>query len=251
MNTCTRYMTEGIKNPIPDSVNVSIALVLKDDHLRLVGKTLYPVVFESDMMFPLQRQCELEKMMIIAQETKPETVFEIGTDKAGGLYHWIKCQPTVKNVIACEIRGTPYRELFEKAFPHLNFLWLDGVSSFAPKSVALVVSWLKELETKIGCMFIDGNKHKFEIDFNAYLPHMQEHGVVFMHDVQKWKCHLPVRKSWDNIIKRGFNTEEIVIKTDSDEALSRQTKGIPPANAHEGWLRHWYGRSCGVGVIRL
>ena len=53
-------------------------------------------------------------MLAIANKYSPTTIYEIGADKGGGLYHWCMSCPTVKHVIACEIRGLPYKELFEK-----------------------------------------------------------------------------------------------------------------------------------------
>lgn len=218
---------------------------LAEDYLRPPGHDVYQDCFDSPWFFPLQRREELRRMVQIARSINPTTVMEIGADKGSGLYHWCKALPTVKRVIACEIRGTPYASAFQSAFKHLQFLWLSGDSqgSFTKKTVCefMLPSSL------IDMLFIDGDKLGFVEDFDAYLPLMNPHGVVFMHDVTDREP----QRAFLTIQARGYRTETIIDRTDTDEAMGRAAKGIPPASAHEGWLRHWHGRSCGVGVVYL
>lgn len=200
------------------------------------GEDWYPSVFDSPLFYPLQRTGEMEKMIQVARAFKPQTIMEIGTDKGGGLYHWCQClQP--KRVIACEIRGCPYKYEFERAFPKVQFCWVER-SSQPP----LEMPW-----TRIDVLFIDGDKGAFVEDFDAYLPLMNKNGVVFMHDVQD---NGP-KKAFESIIARGLRHEIIIDKTDTRQAILRERQGLPPESPHEGWLRHWQGRSCGVGVIYL
>ena len=69
---------------------------------RPAGLDVYPDVFKTPCFFPLQRMRETEKMIAVARSAEPQVIYEIGTDKGGGLYHWCKCFPLVRRVIACE-----------------------------------------------------------------------------------------------------------------------------------------------------
>lgn len=201
-------------------------------------------IFATDTLFPLQRPRELLRMMAAAAAIKPTVGMEIGSDKAGSVWAWLKSVPTLKRFIACEIRGVPYKALLTKAFPHIDFLWL-AESSYATAIVQQVSDWLGP--DKIDCLFIDGDKAAFDTDFDAYLPMMNPKGIVFMHDITDPSPGQAYRKVCD----RGYIHEEIVDIQDSLAAMKREEAGIPPGGSHEAWLRHWRGRSCGVGVIRL
>lgn len=200
-------------------------------------------VFDTNLCFPLQRKGELKLMLETAMSVKPVTVMEIGADKGGGLLHWCYL-PTVKQVIACEIRGTPYADEFKRAFPDKRFLWIED-SSYTKDTRYRVQSWLGL--SWIDVLFIDGDKTKMVEDFDTYLPLMNPNGLVFVHDVSDREPMAAFGKLWE----RGHRTWIIEDRTDTREALDRQGKGIPPANPHEAWLRHWKGESCTVGVIEL
>lgn len=191
--------------------------------------------FDDALIFPLQRKRELAKMLAIARRARPKTVMEIGADKGGGLLHWCLL-PTVELVVACEIRGCPYWDLLPRAFPHIHFAWMERPSlpAAAPPK-------------PIDVLFIDGDKLGFVEDFDAYLPLMAPDGVVFMHDVRDREP----AKAFGVIQGRGYRTEVIFDVSEYAEEWEREQQGLPPANPHAGWLRHWRGQSCGVGVIYL
>lgn len=247
-------------DPFPPNMLQDIKSVLSNDSYRAYGLDVYQDVFDSPTMFPLQRQRELARMIQISRSIAPECVMEIGSDKGGGLYHWCKSISSVKNVIGCEIRGTPYNTLFENAFPHLSFFWLP-MSSYEPGAVHATQKFLSQGNglgrptthgsyEKIGVidiLFIDGDKSYFDKDFDVYLPLMNPKGIVFMHDIQDKSP----RASYEKIIKRGYRHEEIIDKRDWEESEQRRMDGIAPKSEHESWLRHWEGKSCGVGVIYL
>lgn len=207
------------------------------------GQDVYDEVFNTGTMFPLQRKTELAHMMQLAREIEPKVVYEIGSDKAGGLYHWCKSIPSVKRVIACEIRGTPYAKAFENAFPNIEFLWLNA-SSYDPVTVQTVERWLRS--DKINCLFIDGDKLEFRRDFDCYLPLMSHPGRVFMHDIQDRSP----RDAFLTLIP-DYRWTEYINTDDTIEAIVRQRQGIPSSCAWEDWLRHWKGKSCGIGTIYL
>lgn len=194
-------------------------------------------LFASPLMFPLQRRGEMNAMHAEARRIAPAIVMEIGADKGGSVWAWCKALPTVHRVIACEIRGTPYSHLFEQAFPNIHFQWLPCGSQEAAKRV----------EPPIDVLFIDGDKSRFYEDFELYLPLMNPKGIVFFHDIQD-----PVgpREAFEKA-RRGRTWSVIIDKSDTEVALARERQGVPPAHAHEGWLRTWRGSSCGVGVILL
>lgn len=224
--------------PFPEKMVESIRRFLTNVHPTLPpGQDVYPEVFYSDLFYPLQRMRETEQMIQVARPLSPRTVMEIGADKGGGLYHWCKCLPTVENVIACEIRGLPYDTDFQVAFPDLDFLWLPQ-SSYDRPTVEQVRRWLAKDGLVIDVLFIDGDKGGFHLDFDAYLPLMHPHGVVFLHDV----TDPPMSDVFARLRKR-YRSNHIVDTSEVATAV-----GNTP---YEGWLRHWQGRSCTVGVIYL
>lgn len=198
------------------------------------GPSIFEGVYRSNLFFPLQRRLEMARMLEIAERVRPQVIMEIGCDKGGSLYHWSKLRPQL--MIACEIRGIPYQSAFAKAFPNVQFAWMERSSRPAPN-----------LKMKINVLFIDGDKSAMLEDFDAYLPLMHSKGVVFLHDIQDGGP----RRAFELIKGRGYRTEMIIDITESTEALARAEAGVPPANPHEAWLRHWRGRSCGVGVVYL
>ena len=205
---------------------------------------IYEYVFTDSTWFPLQRRNELRWMLKIAQRVEAKTIFEIGADKAGTLFHWCKL-PGVERVICCENRGTPYAALFEQAFPHIQFLWL-AESSYAPQTISRVKNWLNG--TKIDMLFIDGDKGAFPKDFNAYKPFCRQGGVIFLHDLYDAEPGEDVLK-----ILRTHQGQSlrIVDTTESVEAVLNISSTQESSWSHDSWLRHWRGASAGVGVVFL
>lgn len=233
-----------MNDPLPPDLNEYFKDFFATDATREPGQDTYDDIFTSPRLFPLQRQRELAYMMRKARDIAPRVVYEIGADKAGGLYHWCKSLPTVERVICCEIRGTPYRDLFEANFPSIDFLWLPE-SSYAPQALAKVKAWLGD--DTIDCLFIDGDKLNFHTDFFEHHSMMSPGGIVFMHDIQDEST----RAGYDTVIARGFAHEEYINITESHEAMDREKAGVEAASVHEKWLRHWKGSSAGVGIIPL
>lgn len=206
------------------------------------GEDLYDAVFDTEHFFPLQRKEELREMVKIAKKHHPRVVMEIGADKGGSVYHWCKCL-WPKKVAACEVRGTPYMHLFAKAFPHINFAWLPCSSR---DGVALQAMDLWLASDTIDVLFIDGEKACMLDDFREYERRVSVGGVVFVHDIQD-----DYGRRAFNAAKSGRRSEEIVLLQDSVEAEAREREGLPCRNSYEQWLRHWKGKSCGVGVVYL
>lgn len=237
--------------PLPPTLRQDWADFLASEHQRLPGLPLYSQVFEHNGLFPLQRQKEMEWMINTASLYQPKVVMDIGSDKGGGVYHWVKSLPYVQKVIACEIRGTPYAEEFEKAFPQVKFLWLPCSSRGYTNAIKPVEKFLMETPgpKQIDCLFIDGDKTAFLEDFHIYHPYInRERGVVFLHDVtdpDPGKAFGELRRLYPRGARIFRDVSEV------QPALDRQTLGLPPASAYEGWLRHWRGQSCGVGYIPL
>jgi predicted O-methyltransferase YrrM len=217
----------------------------KKDHKRPAGLDIYHDVFDAPLFFPLQRKAELIKMIQVARSIKPKVIYDIGSDKGGGLYHWCKCLPSITRVISCEVRGTPYAEEFEKNFPFINFNWLP-MSSLDDTALSVVFQVTKQ--QKIDICFIDGDKTAFTEDFYNILPYMSSKGIIFMHDITD--NPMP-GDSFQEIRRHGYVTSEIIDRSDSLLAINREKEGIPSSGPYESWLRHWKGKSCGVGVIYL
>lgn len=212
-------------------------------------------LFAHPRLFPLQRRRELEKMIMCVEPRQITSYMEIGADKGGGLWAWIKqFERSIKKVIACEIRGTPYSALFERAFPHVRFLWLPWDSQ-APAVVRQVRAFCAD-HGDLDVLFVDGEKRcmGFYEDWQTYAPLVRDGGTVFVHDVTDAYDQGP-GPCWDrireNLAGTGHACSEIVDRTEADEAVRRMELNVPSASAHEEWLRHWRGRSCGVGVVRV
>lgn len=261
-------------------------------------------VFKTNLLFPLQRQAEMRRMLEIAKAVGrakcgicvctcgadrtgpsaeahsagcpaekdcpacgnkkyvggPATVMEIGADKGGGVWSWCHELP-VHNMIACEKRGTPYAEAFEAAFPAIDFHWVD-LSSQDPFAVRGIERWLGK--RRIDVMFIDGDKGAMLKDFHTYLPLMNPQGVVFFHDINE---RGPMRDAFEDVKManrfqlHSYKTEEIIDKSDWLAVLKKEAEHVRQGASlndmhklftpHENWLRHWAGRSCGVGVVWL
>jgi len=231
-------------DPLPAELNACFEEFFSAEESRERGQDTYDDIFTSPLLFPLQRKRELAHMMQVARdEVSPRVVFEIGADKGGGLYHWCKSLVTVERVICCEIRGTPYRHLFEDAFPNIDFLWLPQ-SSYSSATRLQVCDWLGD--DRIDCMFVDGDKSHFDLDFFTYRSLMATGGIVFMHDIQD----AYPRRGYDISIQEPSH-EEYINTTESDGACEREKAGTKSSSVHEDWLRHWKGKSAGVGIIRL
>jgi hypothetical protein len=214
----------------------------------LEGDCTLDDVFRSSLCFPLQRRREMDRMISIASSRQPTTVMEIGADKGGGLFAWCKI-PTVRRVIACEIRGLPYANLFERAFPHISFLWLP-FSSYGSATLSLVGTWLTNNVPRgtggIDTLFIDGDKSYFDVDFWLYRGLLTQDAVVFMHDITDPSPGAAYRRVLE---ATGSRHEEIHDQSESFEQAALQEAGRPATCAYENWLRHWGGKSCAVGVI--
>ena len=229
-------------NSLPANLVEQFETFFEKEDTRKPGQNVYEEIFDSAILFPLQRKREMAFMMQCARAIAPRVVYEIGSDKAGGLYHWCKCLPSVDRVIACEIRGLPYADVFEKAFPHIDFLWIPD-SSYDSTIVSEVSKWLKN--DQIDCIFIDGDKHNFDTDFFAYFPLLNPNGLAFFHDIQDEST----RRGYDKVVNCGFNHEEHIDLSESHEAVKREKEGVVCSNPHEQWLRYWGGRSAGVGLV--
>lgn len=209
----------------------------------LPGQDLYEAVFSS-AMFPLQRKRELHKMMQLARTLDPQVVLECGSDKLGSLYHWVHCLPTVRKAVAIEIRGCPCSHDFERRFPRVEFLWLEG-SSYDPAVVRQVREFLGD--DQFDAVFLDGDKGQFYRDFELYRPLIRSGGLALLHDVNGE----PPQRAFNRIAAEGYETSVILDTSEADEAAQRESEGRPIDSSYEYWLRFWKHRSCGVGVVRI
>ena len=232
--------------PFPDGLLDDVGAFLEEQKSLPPGRDSYDLLYARPLLFPLQRQREQEKMIQIARSINPKVVCEIGADKGGGIYCWSKCLTTVRRVLACEIRGCPYGQLFERAFPDIEYVWLPFPSRDRA-ALQMVERATTGRGEPIDVLFIDGDKAFFQQDFDAYLPYMRRDGIVFFHDV----ADRSPGDAYRRVVEQGYRHEEIADLSEAHEALDREERGIPSASSHEGWLRHWRGASCTVGVIYL
>lgn len=229
--------------PFPPTMVADIEKFFELEESRINGLGIYHDVFEVDTFFPLQRKNEMRKMLSRAGGTKPKVIMEIGADKGGSIYHWCKV-PGVTNIIACEIRGTPYKHIFDHHFPDIGFCWLEK-SSYEGGSLDIVQEYLEIIGSNIDVLFIDGDKSAFIEDFHLYQPLVSDRGLIFMHDI----FDDAPKTAFYEVGYQGYNTEIIHDISEYNELAKRVSKGHSPVNAYENWLMHWRGCSCGVGVI--
>lgn len=230
------------EQPWPDDFLEGVRRFFAADDLYPYGKDVYQHVFRDPTVFPLQRSRELGRMIRMARQIKPRRVMEIGADKGGTFYHWIKCLPKIEQAVALEIRGCPYAEEFERHFPAVRFCWIEE-SSHSDRARATVQSFL---DGPLDVLFLDGDKARYLDDFRAYAPLVRPGGLIFVHDI----FDEPVAAAWETIAAT-HRTETIVDRSEGEEAAAREREGLPVTSPHEGWLRHWRGRSCCIGVVHV
>jgi len=222
--------------------------LLSQHHNWPDGQDSYSQLFDSQLFFPLQRRRELEAMMRRCRQVNPSTVAVIGSDKGSDLFHFVKCLPTVRRAIACEIRGTPYAAAFQKYFPEVSFLFLP-TGSRDPGALSKTRRFLAG--HKIDVLFIDGDKCTFKEDFAAYRPLMASGGLALMHDI----CCPPDTASCFDAFTEAAKThltEKIVDMTEYDEDREAVKRGEPVRNSYGHWVRYWSNYpTCGVGVIGI
>lgn len=194
-------------------------------------------VFATQLLFPLQRQRENAAMLRLA--SRAEAVMEVGADKGGSVWLWCKALKSLRYMIACEVRGCPYKQLMEVAFPHISFMWVEE-SSLNVRAVSRVRSWVAHSQP-LDALFIDGDKSHFDDDFDNYRSCVSDTSLVFMHDV----CDEPMKSQYASVLRRGYQSSLIVDHSEVDELIAQ------PANPHEAWLHHWGKRSCTVGVVHM
>jgi len=234
-----------MNGPWPAGMMEEIESILSRHHEWPDGLDSYDALFESGTFFPLQRRRELEAMMRRCRSINPKTVMVIGADKGADVFHFVKCLPSVQKVIACEIRGTPYAELFSRYFPKVDFLFMpvgsrDGIALHEVAKIG-----------NIDALFIDGDKNAFKEDFETYRRFMLPGGIVLMHDICLSSTNGFCSKTFDQIARR-YRTEKIIDMSEHDEDRERQAQGEPVKNSYGEWIRRWSGvPTCGVGVVYL
>ncbi len=227
---------------MPPEVRTAWNRFAAEDSKRPAGLDVYPDIFKDGWLFPLQRMRETAVMMARVRSNEPKIIMEIGTDKGGGFYHWLKGIPSVKEAIAIEIRGCPFAEPFRRMFPDVRLNCIEA-SSFEPMIVEGVAHWLQGFP--IDMLFIDGEKSHIAKDFNAYRPLIRPGGLILIHDITD--RHIPPSQFFFSL-----PDEKSIIYdgSEGEEAAAREASGVPIDCSYEQWLRIWKGTSCGVGVVQ-
>lgn len=230
--------------PLPPMLANEWADFFRSESSREPGQNLYWDIFNHGVLFPLQRARETQEMMRRARTLQPKVVMEIGADKGGSFYHWVKCHPTVKKAIALEIRGVPYASAFKAAFPDVEFLFLEA-ASLDGTALRAVRAFLGE--DSLDCLFLDGDKGFFDRDFYAYLGFTRPGALVMLHDVNG--AAPPVVAFGE--LQRHFHCELVYDGTEGVEARKRAQRGELIKTGYEGWLRIWQDSGCGVGIVHV
>ena len=218
--------------------------------------TCYSDLFKTDL-FPLQRKEELGAVIRLINRNSdynhcvPRALMEIGADKCGTLFHWLKAFPSINCAVVCEVRGTPYADLFEKNFPHVKFLWLSE-SSRSRECLNKVEKFLDDQKLFLDFLFIDGDKSYFGEDFDRYSPLIAQHGIALFHDV--FDDDQPMQADFLARASKYTKTQVII---DTSECDQRKRLRLESAAKHESventphtqWLDIWSHTSCGFGCI--
>lgn len=191
-------------------------------------------VWNHPVLFPLQRRNEHRAMINAARTIGPKTIVEIGADKGGSAYLWLKEFPRLERMCIIEPRGVPYSDAFRKQFPKVDLAPIETSSRDYVK-FRLLTRWF--WTGLIDVLFIDGQKACFIDDFFTYRPWVRSGGLIFMHDI----CCEPMSSHYNwACAAEGVNSEGYI---DRSEPI--------PMTEYGGWLRSPTSQaSCGVGVIR-
>jgi predicted O-methyltransferase YrrM len=238
-------------NPIMSQLREEWEQFMKLEYNRPEGLPVYEDIFKNGWLFPLQRINETRTMIQIAQTLRPQHVMEIGSDKGGGFYHWVKgLLPGLKTAVAIEYSGIPFDAAFQKAFSTVDFKFVHG-SSYAPDTVAQVEAFMTG--RRFDCVFIDGDKSQTRADFNAYVGLVRPGGLVFIHDVEEsvYNGRVPNPSAVFYELRKYYSVMAILDGREGMGAEGRQLEGVPVDSGYENWLRIWKWNSCGVGVVRI
>ncbi len=229
--------------PLPDNLCECWEKFLAQPH------SSYEDIFEDGLLVPLQRKAELRLTFewTLRSLPQPQTYCELGADKGPSVYAWCKHVPSLRRVIACEIRGTPYAEQFEKAFPHIQFLWLPH-SSYAPATISQAQMWLAFRDNAhIDVMFFDGDKTRCDTDWIYWQGMLAPNAVVLVHDI------VPAGKGGNSKqtalferLKRQYRHHVRIVDFSDVDAVD----SMPPS-AYRNWLAFWGKTSAGVGFAQL
>lgn len=169
-------------------------------------------VFSNEIVRPLQVRSELLQFAELVARLRPRCVMEIGTCRGGTLLVMSRLSDSGATVISLDlpdswIRG-PLLKTFRYRRQSLQIVQGDSHSSAIQERIRRILK-----HRKIDLLFIDGD-HSYEgvkEDFEAYMPFVQEKGVVAFHDIVEHlpEAHCDVFRFW-NEIKKKYSHEEII-----------------------------------------
>ncbi len=238
-------------NPITAQLQEAWSKFMAVDHQRPAGLDVYSDIFSDGWLYPLQRMNETAVMIRLARSLNPRNVMEIGSDKGGGFYHWIKGLPSVRKAVAIEYSGVPFADAFRYGFPNVDFSFIHG-SSYARDTVAQVLEFMGGGQM-FDCIFIDGDKSKTRADFEAYVGLVRPGGLVFIHDVEAsvFGGVLPNPSQAFYDLRSKYALSIILDGREGVAAQDRAAANKPLDSSWEDWLRIWKWNSCGVGVVHI
>lgn len=250
MNAKVMFDAKAPINPITQQLNAEWEKFMLAEPFRRSGDDSYRDIFNNGWLFPLQRVNETAAMIRLARELKPRVVMEIGSDKGGGFYHWIKGLPSVKRAVAIEYSGVPFASAFERMFPEVDFHFIHA-SSYELATVESVRHFLAE--DKFDCIFIDGDKGRTRDDFEAYVSMVRPGGLIFIHDVEQsiYKGAVPNPSEAFYELRKRYKLSVILDGREGMDAETRERGGEVPTSSYETWLRTWKWNSCGVGIVHI
>jgi len=171
----------------------------------------------ANVLAPRQVPEELASLLKEVRSLRPCTVLEIGTDRGGTLFLWMRLADPHATVVSIDLPGGkfgggygPLRERLYRRFPAngqiLHLLRLDSHQ----------VSTLEHAKQLFGggqidFLFIDGD-HTYEgiqQDWEMYSPLVRAGGMIVFHDVAGNYEDTQVKRFWDTV-KPHFRHSEYI-----------------------------------------
>lgn len=168
---------------------------------------------EPDMPYltTSQKQYELDGLVKVYQDLKPEYVLEIGTQDGGTLYQWVKHAQVGAKIVNVDIlQGQP------ETLPDVWQAWREDIElvtivEYSHRALEQVKNELPYIDF----LFIDGD-HSYEgakLDFLMYGPMVRDGGVIAFHDLMTptsgKQDHIQVGRLWREIQHAGYVTQEL------------------------------------------
>lgn len=149
--------------------------------------------------------------LFVANIIKDRTIkcfVEIGSSRGGSLAFYSYCLPEDCIMVGIDNRGVVTKDFFDIIKQNCSNVHIVNGNSHDVKTYDIVVDIIEP--HSIDFLHIDGD-HTFEgvsADFNDYYELVSDNGIIVVHDI---RSEPGVKKLWEDIKFREFDTEEVSI----------------------------------------